>query len=39
MWILCDALNEDHSPSPYYRLLGVCMKVFKLDNIMMSFIW
>jgi len=37
MWLLCDALDEDCSLSPYYRLLGACMKVFKLDKIMMSF--
>ena len=35
MWLLRDTLNEDHSPSPYHRLLGACMKVFKLDEIMM----
>jgi len=38
MWLLHDALDEDHSPSPYYRLLGAYIKVFKLDKIMMSFI-
>jgi len=36
MWLLRYALDEDHSPSPYRRLLGTCMKVFKLDKIMMS---
>jgi len=36
MWLLRNALDEDHSPSPYHRLLGTCMKVFKIDKIMMS---
>jgi len=31
-------IHEDHSPSPYHRLLGAGMKVFKSDKIMMSFI-
>ena len=32
MWLLCHALDEDHSLSPYHRLLRTCMKVFKLDK-------
>jgi len=36
MWQIRYALNEDHSPSPYHRLLGTYMKVFKLDKIMIS---
>jgi len=35
MWLLFHALDEDRSPSLYHRLLGICMKVFKLDKIMM----
>jgi len=38
MWILCHALDKDHNASPYQRLLGAGMKVFKLDKIMTSFI-
>jgi len=30
MWILCDALDEDHSPSLYHWLLGPGMKMCKL---------
>jgi len=36
MWLLRHALDEDPSPSPYHQLLGTCMKVFKIDKIMMS---